>query len=850
MGLAEAASWIEHLRCSRLLEEAQDRELEQLLRQLSPEALAAELVRRGWLTAWQLEMIQKSQGHKLLIGSYLLLEPLGKGAMGEVYKARQRRLKRLAALKLIHPELLANEHLVLRFHREAEAAARLDHPNIVRIYDAGEDAGTHFLAMEYVEGTDLARLVRDSGAFTVPQACECVRQAALGLQHAHEQGLVHRDIKPGNLMWAKVTGTIKVLDLGLARLDRRPTLDEGALTLTQRDSPLGTPAYLAPEQALNAHGADIRADIYSLGCTLYHLLAGRPPFVTRDLPQLVAMHMTAEPEPLEKLRPELPAELSQVVRTMMAKKPPERIQTPADVAKALEPWSATLKGMPAASAGSSSYSESLPTTVKPSATFALPSQPEKRKGRWLALALVLLAAVVGTMAWFLPSWLDGLLGKKPSDPAKKAGELAEIAKIESKAKVENPPKPSPGQDHLARGQAHLKKFELPQAIAEFTKAIDLDPMLALAYAYRGNAHTWNKDINKAIEDCDRALKLDPGNALAFAFRGEAFADQKEFDRAFRDLDKAIDLDPNLAVAYRNRAFAYWCKEDIDRALRDLNDALRIDPKYLIAIKDRALVYRFLGERDRAIRDLDEAIRLDPNQADAFAGRGFVYFDKGEVGQAAKDFGEALRLNPNLPEGYVGWGMVRTSKGELDQAIQEFDRAIKLEPKSDEAYSYRSFCYIEKNDLDRAIKDAAEALRINPKSPRAFTARGMAQVQKNNADPAIQDFNEAIRLNPRWPEPFAGRSWAHLQKGDLDQVIKDATEAIRLGDRTSMSVIMRGHAYFQQERYDKAIKDYSDAILRTPNEPNLYQRRADAYEKNGMKDLAVKDRDKAEKLKKK
>jgi tetratricopeptide (TPR) repeat protein/tRNA A-37 threonylcarbamoyl transferase component Bud32 len=856
MELAQPASWLEHLRCLRLLEDGQGRELEELARELSAEALGADLVRRGWLTAWQLETIRANAGHKLLIGNYLLLEPLGKGAMGEVYKARQRRLKRLVALKLIHPELLVRENLVLRFHREAEAAARLDHPNIVRVYDAGEETGVHFLAMEYVEGIDLGRLIERSGRLPVSQACECVRQVALGLQHAHEQGLVHRDIKPGNLMWAQASGMVKILDLGLARLDRPAALDDPALTLTRQDSPLGTPAYWAPEQALNAHEADIRADIYSLGCTLYHLLAGRPPFVSRDLAQLIAMQVTAEPEPLEKHRPELPTGLFQVVRTMMAKKPQERPQAPADVAKAIEPWSAPLpKGTSpatpdpsAASAAALQPTAKLGGTLQP--TVAEPGRPRAQKGGRLMLGLVLVAAVVGALAWFSPPWLDGLLGKKQSEAAKKDGGPADIAKTKPADPPAKPPEPrsSPGQAQLERGQAHMKKLELAQAIAEFSKAIDLDPMLTLAYAHRGNAHTWNQDFAKAIDDCDRALKLDPACALAYAFRGEAFADQKEFDRAFRDLDKAIDLDPGLAMAYRNRALAYHYKEDYDRSLRDLNEALRIDPRYLIAIKDRALLYHFLGERDRAIRDFDEAIRLDPSQADAFARRGLVCFDKGEIGLASKDFTEALRLNPNLPAAYVGWGMVRTNKGEIDQAIQEFARAIRLDAKCDEAYAYRSFCYISKGDLEQAIKDCGEALRINPKSARALTARGQAYVQQNKSDLAIRDLDEAIRLNPRWPEAFTNRCWAHLQKGNLDQVLKDATEALRLGDKTSGPFVMRGHVYFQQERYDKAIKDYSAAILLVPNEPNLYERRADAYEKNGMKALATQDRQQAAKLK--
>jgi serine/threonine protein kinase len=242
MAIAQLASLFERLRSSRLLDDTQIQDLEQLARHQPWPSVAAELFSRGWLTAWQLEAIQENEGQKLTIGSYVLLGLLGQGAMGAVYMARHRRLKRLAALKLINPELLTHKDVILRFHREAEAAARLDHPNIVRIFDADEADGDHFLAMEFVEGIDLGRMVKQSGALPIAHACECIRQVALGLQHAHEQGLVHRDIKPGNLMLAQATGTIKILDLGLARLDRQAATDERALTLTNRDTPLGTPA--------------------------------------------------------------------------------------------------------------------------------------------------------------------------------------------------------------------------------------------------------------------------------------------------------------------------------------------------------------------------------------------------------------------------------------------------------------------------------------------------------------------------------------------------------------------------------------------------------------------------------
>jgi uncharacterized protein (TIGR03067 family) len=289
---------------------------------------------------------------------YQVLGLVGAGGMGAVFKAQHKLMQRTVALKVINPNLVARPGTIDRFRREVQAAGQLSHPNIVHSYDADQAGDAHFLVMEYVDGVSLSRLVAENGPLPVDRACSCIQQAAAGLQHAFERGMVHRDIKPQNLMLTP-GGQVKILDFGLARfaLESAPagalltpadaaacgvagTRDTPSDSLTQVGTVMGTPDYIAPEQARDAHTADIRADIYSLGCTLYDLLAGRPPFPEGTALQKVIGHMESVPRSLTELRPDIPADLARVIDKMMAKDPAQRYQTPVEAADALAPFAA------------------------------------------------------------------------------------------------------------------------------------------------------------------------------------------------------------------------------------------------------------------------------------------------------------------------------------------------------------------------------------------------------------------------------------------------------------------------------------------------------------------------------
>jgi WD40 repeat protein/tRNA A-37 threonylcarbamoyl transferase component Bud32 len=289
---------------------------------------------------------------------YRVVRLLGQGGMGAVYEAEHRVMQRSVALKVIKPTYTADDSAVERFRREVRAAARLAHPNIVAAYDGDNVGETHFLVMEYVAGKSLASVLRENGPLPIALACEYVRQAALGLQHAHERGMVHRDVKPDNLMLTP-DGTVKVLDFGLAAL----LAERRAGGLTDSNVIMGTPDYMAPEQAEDARKTDARSDVYSLGCTLYQLLTGEPPFPGETAMMKILAHREQPVPPVRRKRLEVSEGLARVVARLMAKKPEDRYPSAGEAARALAP-------------------------------FTQPAAPRRRR-RWPAVALTLTALLVG-----------------------------------------------------------------------------------------------------------------------------------------------------------------------------------------------------------------------------------------------------------------------------------------------------------------------------------------------------------------------------------------------------------------------------------------------------------------------
>ncbi|MBY0526092.1 MAG: protein kinase [Gemmataceae bacterium] len=356
MPVSSAASFLESLREHQLLDPAQ---LEELATRKSaePRSLARDLIERGWLTPYQVNQVFQDRTADLVFGPYVLLDRLGEPDSGKVFKARHRKMRRIVAIKRLRKDQFADAATLQRFRAEVDTAASLSHPNLLHAYDADQVGDSHVLVMEFVEGKDLAQLVKERGPLPIAEACDYVRQAALGLQHAFERGLTYDDLKPDTLLVQRSragTAVVKVLRTSVGR--RGTPADLGAANP-------GTADFIAPEQARSAV-VDVRASLYRLGATLYYLLTAQVPFLGGSPLDKLIRHQKENPVPVEQLRPDVPAAVAGVVRRLLAKHPEDRFETPGEVAQALAEEASTAATRPS----------------------------RKRRRLWIAIAMALLVA--------------------------------------------------------------------------------------------------------------------------------------------------------------------------------------------------------------------------------------------------------------------------------------------------------------------------------------------------------------------------------------------------------------------------------------------------------------------------
>ncbi len=654
------------------------------------------------------------------IGRFVIEAELGRGGMGVVYRARDPRLARPVALKVIRDPSRADRDELARFEREARAIARLKHPGIVSVYETGDHEGEPFIAMELVPGESFEALLR-RGPLAPKRVAEIVRQVALALAHAHEHGVVHRDMKPANIL-VDQEGAPHVLDFGLAR-------SEGAATqLTLTGELLGTPAYMAPEQASGVPGKqEPRTDVYALGAILYRALTGRLPFEAENPQALLYKVLTQEPLPPRKANPGIHADLETITLRSMAKEPERRYGSAKEVAEELR-----------------RFLDGEPIVAKPAGLAPRAWRRARRNPR-----VLLLAAALGLATLAVRLVHDGNERREAA-----ARELAR------KANKQFPQSPD-------------------DAIDTASAAIELDPKLALAWAFRGAARIKKGELDLGIQDSTRAIALDPNLGQAWANRGIGRASRGDLDGAIADATEAIAHDPELALGWDVREGVRLEKGDLDGAIKDATEAIKRDPLLVRSFANRGAARDLKGDVDGAIADTTRALELDPAVAPAFLTRGAALCKKGEVDRAIEDTTRAIELDPRLGQAWAVRGGARYKKRDIEGALEDATRAIELDPKLAEAWATRGAARNDAGDRKGAIADATRAIELDPKHLAARVVRGVARLNERDFDGAIEDATEAMKPDPKRAVAWRIRGLAREGKGDLDGAKADLARFLEL-----------------------------------------------------------------------
>jgi len=808
--------------------------------------LSRDLVERGLLTSYQVNQLIQGRGKDLVVGPYLLLDRIGEGGMGQVFKARHRSTGQPAAIKLVRNQILANPNALKRFWQEVTLTAQLRHPNIVQAYAAGQVDRGHYFSMEYIEGIDLLRLVKESGPLPLGQASDYMRQAALGLQHAHEKGLVHRDIKPANLM---VTGSqLKILDLGLARL-RDQDQESG---LTRVGAILGTPEFLSPEQTQNSRAVDIRADLYSLGCTFFFLLAGKEPFSAASVPEILLKHHFDQPPALAPLRPDVPAAVQAIIHKLMAKRPDDRYQTPAELAEALKPY-CQATAQPTARTSAAPVKAAKPGKVasvfglmlrRKNKRKAAPSvTPGRRRGQGRtrrALVAITICAALGAVGLFLLENTFGITGltKHTADKSSEFAGLStglesrpEATRSESRpetrteSRPETKPETKPARPETKPEVKPPTKPEVKPPIKPELKP-EPKPAVKKPVPEADKQAEAQKQVHAAHTD-DYARKK-PADQLTLSGRLVREANAAQDDpavrfvlfREARDLAaQAGDLDESFRViADMATWFTVEVREQRAEALAVAARSADLSPSDMKAVADKAILQADLAvdanDYEAAVRMLaaaEAAARKAKNTALANQ----VQAQGKELAEAGKEYAlvkadaETLRTQPDSAAANYRWGRF------VCLFRDNWSEGLPLVAKGNNA-AWKALAVKEQADP----KAASERVDL-AKGWLAQAAHEKGTARKHLLRHAKKLFEQAA---PKLTELARFQAEKHIR--EIDQETGDAPT---LPKTSSDKFVVTGKKYEQcmqaattamdKGRFSDAVQAYGEALYWKPNDPD-------------------------------
>jgi len=773
----------------------------------------------------------------LRIGKYDCERLLGQGGGGEVWLARDRELGRPVALKFLRSAGLEE---LERFRREAQTAARLAHPNIAAVYEVGDHAGLPFIAMQFVPG----RTVDALGPKDRKLALRLVRDAALAVDHAHRSGVIHRDLKPGNLMVEDGTSRLYVLDFGLAR-ESQPSQD-----LTGTGRLLGTPAYLSPEQARGG-GATTSSDVWALGATLYTLWAGRPPFVGKDLYDLLRRIVEEEPIPLRKLDPRTGADLETLTLTCLEKDPARRYPSAAALAEDL---SRLLEG------------EAI--RARPPTVLHRLGRILRRRAAIVGVGAGGLLLAAGVALWTIPRWIAETRARERAAQARlEELERADRARphLEAGRRIlEQAALRRRERDHLAEDLARLGQ----EAVREFDRALAASSDLPEALLGKSKGLELQGQGPSAMATLDRLIRVSPGFATAYldrvrlllptyeGLRHRSDGGPSPEDDASRSLRRRIEADlgqverltAEVSEQELARGTLSFSTGDYAQAARELGQYVRSAPadpvgQYLLG---HALYH--LNRHAEAIVPLSKALEADTRMEAAWRTRALSRKATGDRSGAMADLNRALEILP-IPEGYWNRGVLKQEDGDLEGAVRDYDRLLELSPEEAKALTNRGTALSELGRTSEALASYTRALDVAERHPGPLSSeamkralQGRSQILRDRKDfkGSREDLERLVGLEPQYATGWSERGLTKAFQGDVDGALEDFERAVRLDGSLRVARFNRACINLSKHRVPEALDDFDRLVSADPRDPEYYFRRSETRFAAGDRAGSIED----------
>ncbi|MGB7295314.1 MAG: protein kinase [Candidatus Aminicenantales bacterium] len=684
-------------------------------------------------------------------GRYQIIEELGKGGMGKVYKVFDTKIEEKIALKLIKPEIASDRQTIERFSNELKLARKIAHRNICRMFDLGEAEGTHFITMEYVPGENLKSTIRRIGQLPVVKSIAIARQICEGLAEAHRLGVVHRDLKPSNIILDS-EGNARIMDFGIARsLTGKGITDSGVM--------IGTPEYMSPEQ-VEGKEVDQRSDIYSLGIILFEMLAGCTPF-SGDTPLSVAVKQKTEapPDP-RRLNPQIPADLSRLILKCLEKNKSERYQSSEELRSDLEK---AEKGIPATERIAAD--KKSPTSREITVKFSL------RKLLFPYLAVIALVIAAGIILWrtvprkgvipaksvppsiaVLPFMDDspekGYAYLCEGIPNTLINALTTVQSLRVPARTSSFSFAGKGLDIRAIGQKLNVENVLEGSIQVVGSSLRVTTSLVKA---NDGYPLWNATYDRRLEDVF-AIQDEIAQAIVRALKMKLLDEQEE---------RLVRRDTESMEAYTLylEGLYHWNRRtgrDLNRAIALFNQAIDNDPDYAMAYVGLADSYNLLSQygdarpKDsfpRARAAAAKALEINETLAEAHTSLGYVYERHDWNWKAAEtEFKRALELNPNYATGHFWYGELLAYFGRFEESIREMKRALELDPVSLVISTNLGWVYLMAGQLDQALAQLHKALEMDPHFAAARLTLGFVHLNLENFPEAINEMKGARELS--------------------------------------------------------------------------------------------------------